>query len=68
MNLQSADSLSANDQKRESGESPERSGHCNSGARFHYPIAQLCEKGKSSDDTEVRKPALYGEVKLPCKV
>ena len=68
MNVQSDDSLSANDQKRESGVNPERSGHCNRGVIFHYPIACMCEKGKSSDDTEVRKPALYGEVKLPCKV
>ena len=54
--------------KRESGESPERSGHCNRGATFHYPIVRMYEKGKGSNDPEVRKPALYGEVKLPCKV
>ena len=35
---------------------------------FIYPIVHPYEKGKGSDDPEVRKPALYGEVKLPCKV
>ena len=36
---------------------------------FIYPIVRpLYEKGRGSDDPEVRKPALYGEVKLPCKV
>ena len=53
---------------RESGENPERSGHCNRGVSFRYPIVQQYEKGKRSDNAEVRKPALYGEVKLPCKV
>ena len=71
--------------KRESGESPERSGHCDRGAISRYPIvckafvfpavrtggkrrAGQYEKGIESDDSGARKPALYGEVKLPCKV
>ena len=28
----------------------------------------MYEKGRESIDSEVRKPALYGEVELPCKV
>ena len=35
---------------------------------FIIPLYRMYEKGKGSDDPEVRKPALYGEVKLPCKV
>ena len=35
---------------------------------FNNPLYFLYEKEKRSDDPEVRKPALYGEVKLPCKV
>ena len=35
---------------------------------FIIPLYRMYEKGKGSDDAEVRKPALYGEVKLPCKV
>ena len=35
---------------------------------FIIPLYRMYEKGKVSDDPEVRKPALYGEVKLPCKV
>lgn len=57
-----------NGYERESGENPERSGHCDRGVRFHKPLCHRYEKGKPSDDSEVRKPALYGEVKLPCKV
>ena len=33
-------------QKRESGENPERSGHCNRGATFHYPIVHSMRRGK----------------------
>ena len=29
-------------QKRESGENPERSGHCDRGAASHYPIVRSC--------------------------
>jgi hypothetical protein len=32
------------------------------------PLCILHEKGRRNTDSEVRKPALYGEVKLPCKV
>ena len=35
---------------------------------FDIPLYRMYEKGKGSDDAEVRKPALYGEVKLPSKV
>ena len=35
---------------------------------FIIPLYRMYEKGKGSDDAEVRKPALYGEVKLPSKV
>ena len=35
---------------------------------FIIPLYRVYEKGKGSDDAEVRKPALYGEVKLPSKV
>lgn len=35
---------------------------------FIIPLYRMYEKGKGSDNAEVRKPALYGEVKLPSKV
>ena len=33
-------------QKRESGESPERSGHCNRGANLRYPIVHSMRRGR----------------------
>ena len=35
-------------QKRESGESPERSGHCNRGANLHYPIVHSMRRGRQA--------------------
>ena len=57
------------EQKRESGESPERSGHCNRGTTSRNPIASSarCEKGRWSDDPEVRKPALYARLSFRVK-
>lgn len=69
MNVQSAVPHSAAGQKRESGASPERSGHCNRGAKLHlsHCIFRRCEKGKPSDDSEVRKPALYARLSFRVK-
>ena len=54
-------------QKRESGVKPERSGHCNGGANLIVHCTYVLE-GERSHDPGARKPACYGEVKLPCKV
>ena len=35
-------------QKRESGESPERSGHCNREANLHYPIVHSMRRGRQA--------------------
>ena len=54
--------------KRESGENPERSGHCKHGARFKRTIELMrFEKDKSSDDVQARKPAEIFSEWLPTK-
>ena len=46
LNIWSADCCPRSNLKRESGASPERSGHCNRGATFHYPIVHSMRRGK----------------------
>ena len=48
LNIWSADCNPRSSQKRESGASPERSGHCNRGATFHYPIVHSMRRGKGA--------------------
>ena len=43
--------------KRESGASPERSGHCERGERLQRSIARKREKARLVDDPQARKPA-----------
>lgn len=43
--------------KRESGASPERSGHCKRGERLHMPLCKRHEKAQPDDDPQVGKPA-----------
>ena len=43
--------------KRESGASPERSGHCKRGERLQCHCAHEYEKVQPDNDPQVRKPA-----------
>lgn len=48
---------------------PERSGHCIRGVKSRESIVRSAhEKERQSDEPGARKPAWYGEVKLPMKV
>lgn len=54
--------------KRESGEIPERSGHCEQGVCFAMSLAVLLRRQKVYVDLQVRKPAGFTNEKLPWKV
>ena len=56
------------DTKRESGVSPERSGHCKQGAKLQKSLHLECEKAQPSEDLRARKPAEKVSEQLPKKV
>ncbi len=45
--------------KREGGENPPRSRHCNWGVFLRMPLGLKTWEGEEGDDPEVRRPALF---------